>query len=83
MIEVNEMNKQKNKAQRIGKNNKDRRMLMKLLRQLRIEIREMLADNRLSDRGKLDELFRRRKDYRKRLTKLTNKRQELRLLPET
>ena len=76
------MNKQKNKAQRIGKNNKDRRMLMKLLRQLRIEIREMLADNRLSDRGKLDELFRRRKDYRKRLTKLTNKRQELRLLPE-
>lgn len=82
MIEVNEMNKQKNKAQRIGKNNKDRRMLMKLLRQLRIEIREMLADNRLSDRGKLDELFRRRKDYRKRLTKLTNKRQELRLLPE-
>ncbi|MBQ1573016.1 MAG: hypothetical protein IIZ78_29520 [Clostridiales bacterium] len=83
MIEVNEMNKQKNKAQRIGKNNKDRRMLMKLLRRLRIEIREMLADNRLSDRGKLDELFRRRTDYRKRLTKLTNKRQELRLLPET
>lgn len=82
MIEVNEMNKQKNKAQRIGKNNKDRRMLMKLLRQLRIEIRELL-DDRLSDRGKLDELFRRRKDYRKRLTKLTNKRQELRLLPET
>ena len=83
MIEVNEMNKQKNKAQRIGKNNKDRRMLMKLLRQLRIEIREMLDDNRLSDRGRLDELFRRRKDYRKRLTKLTNKRQELKLLPET
>lgn len=82
MIEVNEMNKQKNKAQRIGKNNKDRRMLMKLLRQLRIEIRELL-DHRLSDRGKLDELFRRRSDYRKRLTKLTNKRQELRLLPET
>lgn len=81
MIEVNEMNKQKNKAQRIGKNNKDRRMLMKLLRQLRIEIREIL-DDRLSDRGKLDELFRRRTDYRKRLTKLTNKRQELRLLPE-
>ena len=82
MIEVNDMNKQKNKAQRIGKNNKDRRMLMKLLRQLRIEIREMLADNKLGDRGKLDELFRRRSDYRKRLTKLTNKRQELRLLPE-
>lgn len=81
MIEVNDMNKQKNKAQRIGKNNKDRRMLMRLLRQLRIEIRELL-DDRLSDRGKLDELFRRRSDYRKRLTKLTNKRQELRLLPE-
>ena len=62
-------------SQKIAKINRDRRYLMNLLRKLRIEIVALLQDKNC-DRRILDELFRRRKDYRNRLTKLTNKRRK-------
>lgn len=60
---------------KIAKINKDRKFLMNLLHKLRIEIISLLQD-RDADKTRLDELFRRRKEYRKRLTKLTNKRRK-------
>jgi hypothetical protein len=60
---------------KIAKINRDRKYLMNLLRKLRIEIVALLQD-RNADKERLDELFRRRKDYRNRLTKLTNKRRK-------
>lgn len=64
--------------QRLTKINKDRRILMKLLAKLRKQIDELLETGKKSTL--LDELFKRRKDYRKRLTKLTNKRHEINAL---
>ena len=60
-------------SKKIAKINKDRKYLMNLLRKLRIEIIALLQD-RDADKNRLDELYKRRKDYRNRLTKLTNKR---------
>lgn len=60
----------------IAKINRDRKYLMNLLRKLRIEIIALLQDKNC-DRRILDELFRRRKDYRNRLTKLTKKKGNL------
>ena len=62
-------------TKKIAKINRDRKYLMNLLRKLRIEIVAILQD-RNADKERLDELFRRRKDYRNRLTKLTNKRRK-------
>ena len=62
-------------SKKIAKINRDRKYLMNLLRKLRIEIVALLQD-RDADKNVLDELFRRRKDYRNRLTKLTNKRRQ-------
>ena len=64
-------------SKKIAKINRDRKYLMNLLRKLRIEIIALLQD-RDADKERLDELYQRRKDYRKRLTKLTNKRKETR-----
>ena len=63
-------------SNKIAKINKDRKHLMNLLRKLRIEIIALLQDKNC-DRRILDELFRRRKDYRNRLTKLTKKKGNL------
>lgn len=63
-------------SQKIAKINKDRKYLMNLLRKLRIEIIALLQDKNC-DRRILDELFKRRKDYRNRLTKLTKKKGNL------
>ena len=62
-------------SKKSAKINRDRKYLMNLLRKLRIEIIALLQD-RDADKERLDELYRRRKDYRKRLTKLTNKRRK-------
>lgn len=64
-------------SQKIAKINRDRKYLMNLLRKLRIEIIALLQE-RGADKNRLDELYQRRKDYRKRLTKLTNKRRDIR-----
>lgn len=66
----------KTKRERIIKINKDRRFLMKLLHQLRVQIIQLLQDKE-KNQSSLTVLFKRRKDYRKRLTKLTNKRHEI------
>ena len=64
-------------SKKISKINRDRKYLMNLLRKLRIEIIALLQE-RGADKNRLDELYQRRKDYRKRLTKLTNKRRYIR-----
>lgn len=64
-------------SNKIAKINKDRKHLMNLLRKLRVEIIALLQD-RDADKNRLDELYQRRKDYRKRLTKLTKKRRDIR-----
>ena len=50
---------------------------MKLLHELRKQITALLQDKE-QNASSLTILFKRRKDYRKRLTKLTNKRHEVR-----
>ena len=61
------------KAQRLAKINKERRCLMKLLAKLRKDINALLVD-KAKNHPVLEILFKRRKNYRKRLTKLTRKR---------
>ena len=63
-------------SKKIAKINRDRRYLMNLLRKLRIEIIALLQDSD-ADKDRLDELYKRRKDYRNRLTKLTKKKGNL------
>lgn len=79
--------------ERLTKINKDRRMLMMLLHKLKKQIEEarsripkMKENESLEEFEKwlfdenhfvIDELLKRRKDYRKRLTKLTNKRHDI------
>ena len=72
----------KSKTQRLTKINKERRFLMKLLGKLRKDINSLLVD-RGRNHLALDSLFKRRKCYRKRLTKLTNKRRTIRREPNT
>lgn len=60
---------------RLTKINAERRFLMRLLAKLRKEINALREGGQRSNQ--LDELFKRRKDYRKRLTKLTNKRHDI------
>lgn len=62
----------KPKPQRIAKINKERRLLMKLLAGLRKDINYLLQDVEQHE-TLLNNLFSRRKDYRKRLAKLTDK----------
>lgn len=74
--------------ERLTKINKDRKMLMMLLHKLNKQIEEAYSRIDLSfealedDRDfpvweLIDELKKRRKDYRKRLTKLTNKKHSI------
>lgn len=65
----------KTKQEKLTKIDKERRMLMNLLAKLRVEITFHLQDR---NKDMLDELFKWRKNYRKRLTKLTNKRRKVR-----
>lgn len=63
----------KSKAQRLTKINKERRCLMRLLAKLRKDINSLLRDKG-KNHSALDALFKMRKRYRNRLTKLTFKR---------
>lgn len=71
----------KSKSQRLAKINKDRKFLMKLLAQLRKQINALRA-NKSQNNSACVALFKRRKDYRKRLTKLTSKRHVVRQEPD-
>ena len=72
----------KSKAQRLTKINKDRKILMRLLAKLRKQINALLIDKG-KNRSVLDALFKRRKGYRRRLTKLTFKRRVIRQEPNS
>ena len=72
----------KSKAQRLTKINKDRKILMRLLAKLRKQINALLIDKG-KNRSVLDTLFKRRKGYRRRLTKLTFKRRVIRQEPNS
>lgn len=64
---------EKSLPEKLAKINKDRRYLMVLLSKLKKDI----SETNQSDKEHLDWLYKRRKDYRKRLTKLTNKKHQL------
>ena len=72
----------KSKVERLTKINKDRKILMRLLAKLRKQINALLIDKG-KNRSVLDTLFKRRKGYRRRLTKLTVKRRTIRCEPNT
>ena len=72
----------KSKAQRLTKINKDRKILMRLLAKMRKQINTLLIDKG-KNRSVLDTLFKRRKGYRRRLTKLTFKRRVIRQEPNS
>ena len=67
----------KTKREQMNKIDKDRRFLMKLLHKLRLEMTPLLQDKE-KNKSTLAVLFKRRKDYRKRLTKLTDKKHKMR-----